>query len=122
MPHGPSLPYGFQLVVAAIVYGLLSASALACDLPEAQKGTVSEGEGRRDPRSDRWQRLINAEAPVTPLAWRRHPMADGQRGQGRAIAACVSRGGRAPLRGYTDRPRRYALAQVYVVKGGERVW
>jgi endonuclease YncB( thermonuclease family) len=104
---------------------LPSASALACELSEPQKGTVAEvKDGETLQLTDGTVvRLINAKAPTAPIAARGDrpwPMVN----EAKEALSKLASGNEVELRyGGTRTDRHgYALAQVYVVNGGERIW
>jgi endonuclease YncB( thermonuclease family) len=119
-------PLAFRLFAAAGALACLPyAPVFACDLPLGEKGTVAEvKDGETLALSDgRLVRLINAKAPQAPLAARSDRPWPFVAETKQALAELAS-GAEVELRyggTKTDRHGR-ALAQVYVVKGGERVW
>ena len=114
------------LFAAASLYCTLPlAATFACDLPQGQKATVAEiRDGETLALADGTiVRLINAKTPVAPLAAR------GDRpwpfvAEAKQALTELASGAEIELRyggAKADRHGR-ALAQVYVVKGGERLW
>jgi endonuclease YncB( thermonuclease family) len=98
---------------------------LACELSEPQKGTVAEvKDGETLQLTDGTVvRLVNAKAPTAPIAARGDrpwPMVN----EAKEALSKLASGAEVELRyGGTRTDRHgYALAQVYVVKGGERIW
>jgi endonuclease YncB( thermonuclease family) len=127
MQHHRQLASGTGLAAAFAIFALLSASASAsaCELSEPQKGTVAEvKDGETLQLTDGTVvRLINAKAPIAPIAARSDrpwPMVD----EAKEALSKLASGAEVELRyGGTRTDRHgYALAQVYVVKGGERIW
>jgi endonuclease YncB( thermonuclease family) len=120
------LAFGTGLAATFAIFALLPASAHACELSEPQKGTVAEvKDGETLQLTDGTVvRLINAKAPTAPIAARSDrpwPMVNEAK---EALSKLVASGAEVELRyGGTRTDRHgYALAQVYVVKGGERIW
>jgi micrococcal nuclease len=98
---------------------------LACELSEPQKGTVAEvKDGETLQLTDGtvvW--LVNAKAPIAPIAAqgdRPWPMVN----EAKEALSKLASGAEVELRYGGTRADRHghALAQVYVVKGGERIW
>jgi micrococcal nuclease len=125
MLHPSLSPLASLLAATCLSFALASASGHACELSEPQKGTVAEvKDGERLQLIDRTVvRLVNAKAPTAPIATRDDrpwPMVD----EAKEALSKHASGAEVELRyggTRTDRHGR-ALAQVYVVKGGERIW
>lgn len=125
MLHHRHVVMSVLLVAASLYVALPSTSAFACDLPPGQTATVAEvKDGETLVLADGTSvRLINAKAPVAPLGAR------GDRpwpfvAESKQALSELASGAEVELRyggAKADRHGR-ALAQVYVVKGGERVW
>jgi micrococcal nuclease len=125
MVHDRHIVISVLLAAASLYFTLPSAGAFACDLPPGQKATVAEvRDGETLALADGTiVRLINAKAPVAPLAAR------GDRpwpfvAEAKQALTELASGAEVELRyggAKADRHGR-ALAQVYVVKGGERMW
>jgi endonuclease YncB( thermonuclease family) len=120
MVHDRHVVISVLVAAASLSSAVLSASAFACDLPPGQKGTVAEvRDGETLALSDgTLVRLINAKAPAAPLAAR------GDRPWPKQALTALASGAEVELRyggAKADRHGR-VLAQVYVVKGGERLW
>ena len=125
MMHDRNVLVGVLFAAASLSFALPSASAFACDLSPGQKGTVAEvKDGETLALADgTLVRLINAKAPAAPLSAR------GDRpwpfvAEAKAALTELTSGAGVELRyggAKADRHGR-ALAQVYVVKGGERLW
>jgi micrococcal nuclease len=120
MVHDRHVVISVLFAAASLSFAVLSASAFACDLPPGQKGTVAEvRDGETLALSDgTLVRLINAKAPAAPLAAR------GDRPWPKQALTALASGAEVELRyggAKADRHGR-VLAQVYVVKGGERLW
>lgn len=125
MQHRRHLAFGTGLAATFAIFGFLSASAHACELSEPQKGTVAEvKDGETLQLTDGTVvRLVNAKAPTAPIAARSDrpwPMVN----EAKEALSKLASGAEVELRyGGTRTDRHgYALAQVYVVKGGERIW
>jgi endonuclease YncB( thermonuclease family) len=125
MQNRRHLAFGTGLTAAFAIFTFLSASAFACDLSDAQKGTVAEvKDGETLQLTDGTTvRLINAKAPIAPIAARTDrpwPMVN----EAKEALTKLASGAEVELRyGGTKTDRHgYALAQVYVVKGAERIW
>lgn len=125
MLHHPPVAPGSLLAALCLSFALPSASALACELSEPQKGTVAEvKDGETLQLTDGTVvRLVNAKAPTAPIAARGDrpwPMVN----EAKEALSKLASGAEVELRyGGTRTDRHgYALAQVYVVKGGERIW
>ncbi|HET7851812.1 MAG TPA: thermonuclease family protein [Methyloceanibacter sp.] len=125
MLHHPSVSPGSLLAGLCLSFALPFASAAACELSEPQKGTVAEvKDGETLQLTDGTVvRLINAKAPTAPIAARSDrpwPMVN----EAKEALSKLASGAEVELRyGGTRTDRHgYALAQVYVVKGGERIW
>ncbi|MGH6825893.1 thermonuclease family protein [Methyloceanibacter sp.] len=116
---------GSLLAATCLTFALPSASALACELSEPQKGTVAEvKDGETLQLTDGTVvRLVNAKAPTAPIAAqadRPWPMVN----EAKEALSKLASGAEVELRyggARTDR-HDHALAQVYVVKGEERIW
>jgi len=124
MVHDRHVVIGILFAAASLSFALPSA-AFACDLPPGQKGTVAEvRDGETLALTDgTLVRLINAKAPAAPLAVRSDRPWPFVSEAKQALSELVS-GAEVELRyggAKADRHGR-ALAQVYVVKGGERLW
>jgi micrococcal nuclease len=125
MVHDRHVVISVLVAAASLSSAVLSASAFACDLPPGQKGTVAEvRDGETLALSDgTLVRLINAKAPVAPVAARGNrpwPLV----AEAKQVLTALASGAEVELRyggAKADRHGR-ALAQVYVVKGGERLW
>jgi endonuclease YncB( thermonuclease family) len=113
------------LAAASVFLAAYSSPAVACDLPSGQKGTVAEiKDGETLALADGTSvRLINAKAPMAPLAAR------GDRSwpfvaEAKAALTELASGAEIELRYGGTKADRHgrALAQVYVIKGGERLW
>jgi endonuclease YncB( thermonuclease family) len=125
MQHRWQLAFGTGLATTFAIFAFLPASAHACELSEPQKGTVAEvKDGETLQLTDGTVvRLINAKAPTAPIAARSDrpwPMVN----EAKEALSKLASGAEVELRyGGTRTDRHgYALAQVYVVKGGERIW
>jgi len=110
---------GSLLAATCLSFAFLPASTLACELSEPQKGTVREVKDGETTVV----RLVNAKAPTAPIAAhgdRPWPMVN----EAKEALSKLASGAEVELRyGGTRTDRHgYALAQVYVVKGGERIW
>ena len=113
MLHLRHVTLGSLLAATSLSFALPSASALACELSEPHKGTVAEvKDGETLQLTDGTVvRLVNAKAPTAPIAAqgdRRWPMVN----EAKEALSKLASGAEVEL----------ALAQVYVVKGGERIW
>jgi len=114
------------LVGASLLSGaLICAPAMACDLSAPETATVaSVVDGETLTLSDgRVVRLIGAKAPATPLGWRGEdpwPLVE----EAKDAIAKLASGAEVELRFGGDRTDRHghALAQVFVVSGGKRLW
>jgi endonuclease YncB( thermonuclease family) len=125
MVHDRHVVIGALFAAASLYFMLPLAGAFACDLPPGQKATVAEvRDGETLALADGTiVRLINAKAPVAPLAAR------GDRpwpfvAEAKQALTELASGAEVELRyggAKADRHGR-ALAQVYVVKDGERMW
>jgi endonuclease YncB( thermonuclease family) len=112
------------LAAASLAIPVTSIAASACELPPGEKATVAEiKDGETLVLADGTTvRLINAKAPAPPLAARDRPwplVAEAKE----ALTALAS-GAEVELRyggAKSDRHGR-ALAQVYALKGENRVW
>jgi micrococcal nuclease len=125
MFHLRHVTLGSLLAATCLSFPLLPASAFACELSEPQKGTVAEvKDGETLALTDGTVvRLVNAKAPTAPIAAhgdRPWPMVN----EAKEALSKLASGAEVELRyGGTRTDRHgYALAQVYVVKGGERIW
>ena len=125
MLHHRHIALGFLLAATCLSFALPSASALACELSEPQKGTVAEvKDGETLQLTDGTVvRLVNAKAPIAPIAAqgdRPWPMVN----EAKEALSKLASGAEVELRYGGTRADRHghALAQVYVVKGGERIW
>jgi endonuclease YncB( thermonuclease family) len=125
MQHRWQLAFGTGLAATFATFAFLSAAAHACELSEPQKGTVAEvKDGETLQLTDGTVvRLVNAKAPTAPIAARSDrpwPMVN----EAKDALSKLASGAEVELRyGGTRTDRHgYALAQVYVVKGGERIW
>ena len=125
MFHLRHVTLGSLLAATSLSFPLLPASAFACELSEPQKGTVAEvKDGETLALTDGTVvRLVNAKAPTTPIAARDDrpwPMVN----EAKEALSKLASGAEVELRyGGTRTDRHgYALAQVYVVKGGEHIW
>jgi len=114
------------LVGASLLSGaLICAPAMACDLSAPETATVaSVVDGETLTLSDgRVVRLIGAKAPATPLGWWGEdpwPLVE----EAKDAIAKLASGAEVELRFGGDRTDRHghALAQVFVVSGGKRLW
>lgn len=103
----------------------LEENASACDLSEPETGTVTsviDGETLKL-AGGRTVRLIGAKAPTPPLGWRGDdpwPFVE----EARAARAELASNARVELRYGGNRSDRHGhgLAQVFVVKGENRLW
>jgi endonuclease YncB( thermonuclease family) len=125
MVHDRHVVIGALFAAASLCFTLPSAAAFACDLPPGQKATVAEvRDGETLALADGTiVRLINAKAPVAPLAARSDRPWSFVAEAKQALTELAS-GAEIELRyggAKADRHGR-TLAQVYVVKGGERLW
>ena len=125
MFHLRHVTLGSLLAATSLSFPLPPASAFACELSEPQKGTVAEvKDGETLALTDGTVvRLVNAKAPTAPIAARDDrpwPMVN----EAKEALSKLASGAEVELRyGGTRTDRHgYALAQVYVVKGGERIW
>jgi endonuclease YncB( thermonuclease family) len=125
MLHHRHVALGSLLAATCLSFALPSASALACELSEPQKGTVAEvKDGETLQLTDGTVvRLVNAKAPIAPIAAqgdRPWPMVN----EAKEALSKLASGAEVELRYGGTRADRHghALAQVYVVKGGERIW
>ena len=124
MVHDRHVVMGILFAAASLCL-TLPPSAFACDLPPGQKGSVAEvRDGETLALTDgTLVRLINAKAPAAPLAARSDrpwPFA----AEAKQALTELASGAEIELRyggAKADRHGR-ALPQVYVVKGGERLW
>lgn len=125
MVHDRHVVMSVLLAAASFCFALPSAAVSACDLPPGQKATVAEvRDGETLALADGTiVRLINAKAPAAPLAAR------GDRpwpfvAEAKQALSELASGAEVELRyggAKADRHGR-ALAQVYVLKGGARLW
>ena len=125
MFHLRHVTLGSLLAATGLSFSLLPASAFACELSEPQKGTVAEVKDGETLALTNGTvvRLVNAKAPTAPIAAqgdRPWPMVN----EAKEALSKLASGAEVELRyGGTRTDRHgYALAQVYVVKGGERIW
>jgi micrococcal nuclease len=110
---------------AAWLAGALSLPARACDLSQPETGTVAAViDGETLQLTDgRTVRLIGAKAPMPPLGWRGEdpwPLVD----EAKDALESLASGREIELRFGERRTDRHghALAQVFVVSGGTRLW
>jgi len=122
--HLRHVTLGSLLAATGLSFSLLPASAFACELSEPQKGTVAEvKDGETLALTDGTVvRLVSAKstAPIAARDDRPWPMVN----EAKEALSKLASGAEVELRyGGTRTDRHgYALAQVYVVKGGERIW